>query len=316
MSTDVEDLLRRTYADVAERTTVTHVGDAAVVPLASRRRGSWLRPTLAAAALLALVVSGLVVIAGRSDDRAADTGDLVHAVPSWIPQLGPEGSMRPMRLSAIESSDTVDSLTWSADPGSVTLRTERSAAVGVAGGRPAVASDGDGLATGSPLRWIERTGLELEVAWTGGLPATEIETFVRGIVLVTPDQWRALTARGGFRDEHMEEITRFRIDAEADFDVGLVGDLHSGLSLEMDNLGMPVAVIDRCYATATTTDDPATTGYVVVTPQQTSEVIVTADGETHQIAMTPLGPAVPLSVGGLVLERPVTARYPDCTEVR
>lgn len=318
MSTDVEDLLRRTYADVAERTAVTTPGDAVLVPLAERSRASRLRPFLAAAAVLTLVVSGLVLIAGRSDHRAADAGELVHAVPSWVPQLGPEGSMRPMRLSAIESSDTVDVLTLSADAASVTLRVERSAALDVARGRPSVAGDAIG-STGSPLRWTERTGLVLEVAWTGDLPVSEVDAFVRGIVLVTPDQWDELTATGGFRDEDRQELTRFQVDADDDFDVQLVGDLHGGLYLELENFGVPPAMLDRCRAQAldsTTDDGVATKRYVVLTPGLVTEAVVRATGVDHVITMTPLGPAVDVSVGGLTLERPSWAPEPVCTEVR
>lgn len=41
-----------------------------------------------------------------------------------------------------------------------------------------------------------------------------------------------------------------------------------------------------------------------------------ATGVDHVITMTPLGPAVDVSVGGLTLERPSWAPEPVCTEVR
>lgn len=322
MTTDVDDLLRRTYADVAERTVVTAPGDASVVPIPRPARTGWLRPALAAAALLALVVSGLVLITGRTDDRASDAGDLVHAVPSWVPHLGPEEFMRPMRLTAIESSGSGDSLTWTADAGTVTLRTERPSTVDVADVadvRPTVASAADGSATGSPLRWTERTSLELEVAWTGEVPATEIDAFVRGIVFVTATQWEELTARGGFRDEDRQELSRFRIDADDDFDVRLVGDLHDGLYLEQQSFGFPPATLDRCRVQEVeqATGDGATTKrYVVLAPGQVAAAVVRATGVDHPVTMTPLGPAVDVSVGGLTLERPSWAPEPVCTEVR
>lgn len=319
MSIDVEDLLRRTYADVAERTAVTAPGDAVLVPLAGRSRASRLRPYLAAAAVLTLVVSGLALIAGRSDDQVADDGDFVHAVPSWVPHLGTEGSRRPLRLTAIESSDTVDVLTWSADAASVTLRVERSGAVGVAVGRPSTATDSAGSAGGSPLRWTERTGVVLEVAWTGDVPASEIDTFVRGIVLVTAGQWDELTSKGGFRDGDLQELTRFRIEADDAFDLRLVGDLHGGLHLEQEGFGVPPATLGRCRVQEVeqaTGDGAATKRYVVLTPGQVSEAVVRATGVDHVVTMTSLGPAVDVSVGGFTLERPSWAPNPACTEVR
>ena len=93
MSTlDVEDLLRRTYADVAARTVAAPPSDTTVVPLRIRQSGHARRWSMlvAAAAAIVLVVATAVALRRTSEDGPAgvDESTFVHALPGYLPGAG------------------------------------------------------------------------------------------------------------------------------------------------------------------------------------------------------------------------------------
>lgn len=300
---NLEDLLRRTYAEVAARTSITQPTHAATAePAASR----WQRQLLAATAVLVLIVGGLLVLANRDAERPAGRGTPTRVVPGWVPRLTtPGGDWRTFALSELTSTSESDRITYSADAGEVTLTLDRTR-TSLPDGTPTEVRGGDARRTGTSLAWIGPRGAVVEVSWSGDVTDQMVDSFVQGLAEVDERIWNELAGTGGFREDPYEPLASVRIDADVPFEVELVGDLHQGLSLELGSIGFPAGSIDRCAASVNdrTSDwESDVTGYTVLAPGDVTSAVVRATGADDRVVeMTSLLPLVDVSIGGVVYD--------------
>lgn len=327
----VEDRLRRTYEQVAAR-TVAGDGTSNAPGSESDRR----RPVLlAAAALVAVLVTGLVVVSGRDGSAPAGTDDVRHLLPGVVPVLDGDDA-RPLPLTAVESDAETDVLRWATGSGdALGLVVERglpelddtTERLRSRGGRGAVRSATDDLVV---LTWDEVPGVRVEVSSTGRVTADTLDRFVAGLVGADDETWDDVIGRGGFRAIEDRVVSRFRVDADADFDVDLVGTIHDGLALEVGPGGLPLPVegctVDINFATTPGADrtpeadrddgEPDPVDYVVMTPDDVDVVTIRADGVTHQVPTRSLRPIVDASIGGIRLNREISDDLPECEAAR
>ena len=326
-TTAVEQLLRRTYAEVSAR---TEVGDtplfsddgravARVTPLesaAARRRTPW----FAAAAVLVLVVGGLVVLTGRQASAPAGRSAPRHVVPAWIPQVeGDSVSYLRFALTEINVADDVERLTWSTNAASISVTLDRVDASlpdgeAVEVGRTVASRNDDSLS------WFGPGGALVTVSWSGAVDATMIDTFVDGLVYADDAMWSELTDHGGFLEDSYSPITSWRIDADPDFTIELVGNLHEGLALQVGSNGwaLPIAECtwgwnDAVIEYPDDPGDPGRVGYVVLVPGVPDAVTVRASGEPDTVVrLTSLAPTLDVSVGTVVYDnRLLSSPGPD-----
>lgn len=320
---DVERLLRRTYAEVTERTTMSPRATSGVVrlsPATAPRLGG--RHILVAAAMFALVVGGLFALSNRDAEQPAGRDVATRVVPGWVPSLASaDGSIdRALILTELHSNPERDRITYANRDASITVELDRTRRV-LGDGEPATVRATPGRRTDSSLSWIGPDDAVVEVSWTGSVDETTIDSFVRAIAYVDDDVWIETVGTGGFRRQPPEPLATVRIDADVPFDVDIVGDLHDGLSLQVGPNGFRSLGTGRCSASVNyeTSDlDTNVTGYVILAPGDAASAVVGAIGnDDRRIDLTSLLPLVDVSIGGVVYdERRPSARLPvvDCEE--
>ena len=322
---DVEQLLRRTYADVAERTTVAPSLDDRVVPvapsIAPTRSGR--RQILAAAAVMVLVVGGLLVLANRDAEGPAGRDAPTRILPGWVPRFTTpaEGfEPRPLALTELQSDAERDRITYADAVGSITVELDRTRGV-PSNGEPVIVRGGPARRTDSTLSWLGPDNAVVEVSWSGAVDDALIDAFVEALAYVDEDTWIEATGTGGFRRAPAESLITVRIDADPPFDVDVNGDLHSGFSLWFSESGSVALGTGRCSATVnfdTSSREPNVAGYVILAPGDVSTVVVSTDGtEDRRVEVTTLLPLADVAVGGVVYEnRTTSAPLPrvDCGE--
>lgn len=305
MSADLEELLRRTYAEVAARTAVTSEAVATTRPPrppAPPRRGR----LLAAAAVVAIVVGGLALLADRDAEPPAGRGTPTRVAPGWVPRsTTPYGFSTTYALTELSSTGVHDIVTYSAAAGSITLTLDRGGS-SLPDGTPTEARGAEARRTDHSLAWVGPGGAVVEVTWSGDVTEPMVESFVQGIVAVDDAAWAALSSTGGFRERSYEPLATVRVDADVPFDVELVGDLHEGLSLRLGPSGYSTGSIDRCAASvndSTSDFENDIAGYVVLAPGDVEVAVVRPIGDDERrVEMTSLLPLADVSIGGVVYE--------------
>lgn len=311
---EMEQLLRRTYSVVAARTTVESraIGnEATVAPIDTSRANRW-PILLAAAAVLGVLVGGLLILSSRLENRPAGRGSPVHLAPGWIPRMaGPDGD-RPLfpLTELVTTDDGYDRLVYATDSASVTL--ERFTSGGdLPAGDDVVVRGALGRRSASSLHWIEPGGVRVDVSWEGAVPADLIGTFVDGLLAFDDDLWAEMVDHGGFRpaDDISNPLATFRIAADDPFDVTLVGSLHAGASLRSGPNGFSLPfrgcrtqIDEQIEDLRDRGDRPGPIGYLVLAPGAPESVEAIADGRRIEVEMTSLEPTVDASVGGFVLD--------------
>lgn len=305
---DVEAILRRTYAEVAERTVVMPAPtDAATRPAPHSPPGrTATRRLLAFAAVLALVVGGLIVLANRDAERPAGRGVPTRVVPGWVPRTtSADGDGRPFALTEIDSDAQRDRVTYASAAGSVTVELDRTT-TSIPDGSPVVVRGVEGRRTDSSLAWIGPADALVQVTWSGQVSDAMVDSFVQGLAEVDDETWEEVAGTGGFREPTEQPLAQVRVAADEPFEVGLVGDLHVGLSLRAGPNGFSLGSIDACraginYLTSDLDDD--VTGYVVLAPGHIESAVVRPIGNDDRvIEMTSLLPLADVSIGGVVYE--------------
>lgn len=317
-SSPVEDLLRRTFAEVAERTTVTTSARTVATATPERR---WQRQLLAAAAVLVLVVGGLLVLTGRDADRPAGRGTPTRVVPGWVPRPPTTyGFFTPYALTELTSTAERDLVTYATASGSITVTLDRTR-TSLPDGTPTEVRGGEARRTDSSLAWIGAGGAVVEVSWSGDVTDQMADSFVQGIAEVDETTWSELAGTGGFREDTYDPFTTVRIDADVPFDAELVGDLHQGLSLWIGSSGFLLGSVDRCDASVNyrTSDwESDVTGYTILAPGDVTSAVVRPIGNDDRVVeMTSLLPLADVSIGGVVYEdRAPNTQLPrvDCEE--
>jgi hypothetical protein len=319
-SSPVEDLLRRTFAEVAERTTVA-AAPAAPHAVPGPARGRWQRQLAAAAALVVLVVGGLFVLTGRDAERPAGRGTPTRVVPSWGPRFATaDGDQRPFALTELTSTAERDRVTYSADAGTLAIELDRTRS-SLPDGTPTVVRGTDARRGESSLAWIGPGDAVVEVTWSGEVTDEMVTSFVQAVAEVDDATWAELTATGGFRERSYEALAEVRVDADVPFTVEIVGDLHEGLSLQLGNSGFRLGYVDRCASSVNdlTSDFEAdVTGYLVLAPGDVEAAVIRPIGDDDRVVeMTSLLPLADVSIGGVVYEgRSPSTQLPrvDCEE--
>lgn len=313
---DVEALLRHTYAEVAERTTIeaaTEHGDARVVPITAARPDRR-RPTLAVAAALAVVVGGLWLIAGRDSTQPAGLGPLTHAIPtdavdlfssaalSTIPAtdepVDPDAGERPADFSplstfpllSIATSGTTDVLTYGVRDIRIEYRVTRGrpdrdlrADETVRNGRSAELAVSE---SSTSLTWTEGQALTISIAVTGQVkPAVDdLVRLANQVLLVDESTWVAATSHAGFHDR-MQPI------AELAEGWHLGGSLQEGARLRAslaDTSGDTDATIELDFSAfgESCTAYPYWSSWLVIAPAGSSTAeIRRPDGSTDVVAL-------------------------------
>lgn len=242
MSIDVEDLLRRTYADVAERTTVEGRDDVTVVALSTvrdRRTSRW--PLLAAAAVVALVVAGLVVLRRDGTDTAApvDESTLVHVLPGALPDAdgGVEfGSAPALPLIRIDTDAEHDVLEYASDDMSLEISVLRGAAVIDAPLGEPNTELADGTAarlttsSGTALTWDRTPTMRVTVTMTGA-PESTVRAVADALLYVDAAAWALATDHAGFASTSASDagiVAEYDLDTETPLTLHVRGDLHAG----------------------------------------------------------------------------------------
>ena len=322
---DVEQLLRRTYAEVAERTTVGSALDDRVVSVgpSTARTRSVRRQILTAAAVLVLVVGGLLVLADRDVEGPAGRDAPARILPGWVPRFpSPDGGFeaRPLALTELRSDRDRDRITYASAAGSITVDLDRTRGV-PSDGEPVIVRGEPGRRTDSTLSWLGPDNAVVEVSWSGAVDDVWIDAFVQALAYVDDDVWIEAAGTGGFRRRPDEPLVNLRIDAEPPFDVDVNGDLHNGLGLWFGESGSVAVGTGRCSATVnfeSSSREPDTAGYVILAPGDVSSVVVGTDGtQDRRVEMTSLLPLADVAVGGVVYEnRTTSAPLPrvDCGE--
>ncbi len=330
---DIEDRLRRTYADVAEHTIAVPPSDVTIIPLEGRVKPARRWSMVAAAAAVATLVIGAAVVINRSGPSAPagiDPATLVHVLPGTLPSVDGDGiafgppDVPPLRR--IETTAERDVLEYATDDLAFTIEVRRGSAVQAAGAPNTALADGSPatLTEGSDtsLVWQRGPSLQVVLRLTGADPATILD-LANGLVFVTEETWRAATEHGGFGiDGERTMLASFRIDGEFPLEVDLTGDLHSGARVESGFSGFRLPV-DRCVVTLQHEIDDeegtAPTPFVVIAPGHVTDVIVTVEGEPDRtVELTSLAPAVPMSFASFELDQPRSdAPWPEarCGEV-
>ncbi len=321
---DVEQLLRRTYREVADRTDAT---TSPVLPDPDAVRPRRWQPALAAAAVIAVVVGGLLALANRGGEAPAAIGEPRHIVPGWIPRAGPDPSESRFALIEITSTADVDRLVWSADTGSVTLEYDRAAMLMVTGA-PATVRDAQAVRTPDGIAWSGPAGGVATVRIEGDVSAQVLDDVVASIIYVDDDMWTELTATAGFVRAEDDPLASWRVGGEHAVLVELIGDLHDGITVSVADDGSRTGFtpgLQRSCASSvqwsmsrSTAGEPADSferlGYSVFGQGAVTEVVVSAVGEVDQvIEMTPLRPVLDLSFGTVVYDdRSLGAPLPTC----
>lgn len=318
-STDIERLLRRTYADVADRTTVPRSGDVSYVdapvgPVPSAAARRW-RPLLAVAAVVALVVGGLAVLSGRGAITPSGRAVPRHVAPGSIPRLGIDELGRLFPLTDLVSTENYDRLKYAVDGASVTIEVFRDG-VDLPAGDPRMVRGADGVRTSSGIHWLGPDGSVVAVSWNGTVEIEMIDDVIDGMVYLDDGQWEQLIAHGGFRAVDSTAIAGFSIPADERFgideafEVELVGSLHDGISLRNGPNGF-VLPLRQCAAQVDwnvarlrdrAVDEPGRIGYLVLAPGAVRSVRVSIDGTPTDVELTPLGTIADVSLGGIALD--------------
>jgi hypothetical protein len=318
---DVETLLRRTYAAVAGRTTVAAAGPGEDVPSWSGRRVVRFRRQrlfAAVAALLALFVGGLLVMSDRTAEAPAGRDQPTRILPGWIPVVtSSDGRLRTFPLTELHSEAERDRITYATSDASMSVVLDRTRGL-TAGGEPVSVRGASGRRSASTLSWIGPGGALVEVSWTGAVDDTMVDHFVRGLAFVDEDTWTEAAGTGGFRRAMRDPLVTVRIDGDEPFEVGLVGDLHEGLIVQVGEFGL-LAGYERCQASwkSEISDlEAAVAGYLLAAPGDVTSVVVrTGDSAERRVELQSLLPVVDLSLGSTVYEnRTETSETPrvDC----
>lgn len=255
---DVEDLLRRTYADVAERTITAPPGDAMIVPIA--RRGAapqrWAM-LAAAAAVVVLVVAAAVALQRTGSDGPAgvDESTFVHVLPGEFPGSG--GDVPTMPLVLLESSAERDVIEYAGDGDRLRIQVDRGDAV-----RPVEEANltFDGVAArldvDTALRritWNPRPAMQVTVDWDrGDLPA--VRAFADQLVFVDDAAWERAIARAGFgpystTDRSSGVVAEYRLPTTVPVTVEIHGWLHTGFMIRFPEASVIVPNIrQQCTA--------------------------------------------------------------------
>lgn len=320
---DVEGLLRRTYAEVADRTTFTVAAPGQVRLAASGHAERPLaRRVLASAAAMALIVAGVIVLVGRGGDRPAGIDTPTRVVPGWVPQVEvPAGSrdFRTLAVTEIHSDDRADRVTYGADVGSISVELDR-AARSLPDGEPAEVRGEPARRTASTLSWFGPDEAVVTVSWTGDIDEATVTSFVHGLLYVDDDIWHELTGAGGFRHSSSSgPLAAIRIDADRPFDVELEGDLHEGTRLWVRESAYHTVAEGLCQIAVheeTTVRDSRVTGYLVIARGDVTSAVVRPFGaDERSIELTSLRPLADVSFGGVVFgDRAVSNPLPmvDC----
>lgn len=319
---DLERLLRRTYREIAARTDETTSPERPDQNAARSRR--W-QPVLAAAAVVAVVVGGLLALTNRGADAPAAIGEPRHIVPGWIPRADADDGDRRFALTEITSTADVDRLVWSADIGSVTLEYDRSATMMVTG-VPATVRDAPAVRTPDGIEWWGPAGGVASLTIEGGVDPGVLDTITRSLVYVDDSVWSTLTATGGFTGDADRPLRAWRIEADAGaFDLLLRGNLHDGFSptdgmtgWSLDLVGCRTAIN---YGLSDLRGEPdralSRTTYTIVARGAPTEVVVSTDGELDRVvSMTSLEPTLDLSVGAIeYVGRSPSAGLSECEAI-
>lgn len=312
-STEVEHLLRRTYAAVAERTAVSpasNVDEVQLSPSVPTVRRAPSARLVASAAAFVVLVGGLLALTGRDGAQPAGRDVSTRILPGLVPNDGPldgSGDWRPFALTELRTDPDRDRVTYSWYAASISLeldRTRRS----LPDGEAVTIRGTQGRRTDSTLSWLGPDGALVEVSWSGEVVDDQIDSFVQGILYVDDDTWLEAAGTGGFRPQSTDEaIATVRIDAEVPFDVELLGNLHEGLAVWLGSsgfiIGGPNIECRPVYNDLTSDPESNRIGYAVLAGGDVVAAVVRAIGDDEQrIEMTSLLPLADLSIGGVVYE--------------
>lgn len=305
MSTDIEERLRRTYADVAARTAVADPEDAPLVRMHERPDRAWLRPGLAAAATIAVVVAGLMALQ-RSDDRRAgpvDGPSFTHALPGYLPVSDPGGPETFLALRRIVTDgvpETADTLEYAGDGVELIITT-------IATTAPLPSAPNTALTDGTPawidegateLVWHPYAGLEASVRLTGSDEAV-LRDVADQLIYVDDAAWASATGNAGFiRTVHRDGDPRPGVVAGYDLPTGrpvrveVGGHLHHGYRIEFDRSGSTASIpnaADGCRATASLlvggVDDPVVVVVLTDAPRTVAVSVEDAPPRRVEVAM-------------------------------
>ena len=314
---DVESILRRTYAEVAERTKVEQpigggLGHAPVVTATK----PWRRQMVAAAAVLVVVVGGLFVLANRGIEQSAGRDGPTRIVPGWAASSDGAFDLRSFALTELTSDSARDRITYASAAGSIAVVLDRTRGLPSEGDRVMIRG-GQARRTVSTLSWLGPDNALVEVSWSGAVDDSMIDLFVQSLAYVDEDVWSEVAGTGGFRRSLRDPLDALSVDADRSFDVEIVGDLHQGLQLQVGPNGFLALGVGRCSASVnfeTSNPDAGETGYVLLAPGNATSVVVTTDGDDRQVDVTSLLPLIDVAIGGVVLPRPSHAELPsvDC----
>jgi hypothetical protein len=323
-TTDVEQLVRRTFAGVAARTTIGAAAAPSEVRLATvppvRSHGRW-RSLAAAAAVAAVVVGGLVVLVGRDASAPSDESDLVHALAARVPQepLAQGGSVA-LPITEIVSTGRLDRLTWSADGISVSLIVERGTGTEPATGvRTTIRGSTTAFRTertdGGELRWIERPGVGVTVRWSGDVDKALVDDTVAGIFFVDDDTWRRAIDRAGFAafGEPLLEGTMTLGDRT---DVELRGNIAEGYDIGIGPYGhdLPVADCSAVFEMMPSSGPDGPTRYLVLGPRGAVAAQVTVVGRPPvTVDLVPAFRGLDLTIGIAEFDPPPPSDLPAAT---
>lgn len=329
MSTlDVEDLLRRTYADVADRTVAAPLSDAAVVPLRAQHAGHARRwPMLvAAAAAIVLVVAAAFALRRTGEDGPAgvDESTLVHVLPGEFPGSG--GGVPTMPLVRLETSAARDVIEYAGDDDRLRIQVDRGDTV-----RPV--EDPNLTFDGVPARqdvdtglrrftWNPRPGMQVTVGWDrGDLPA--VRAFADQLIFVDEEAWRRATEHAGFgpyssSDPSSGVVAEYRLATTVPVTIQIQGWVHTGFTIRFPAASVSVPNIrQQCTATRGLVDDGPVGRVAVVAGEagratvrdQDGTVVTTVDvavhipGTDNVIELVDLGDAVDASSFGCEVGR-------------
>ncbi len=303
---ELENLLRRTYREVANRTQADseRPGVPTGTSPASTSRHRWL---LAAAAALVMVGLGAVAVVGTRGSAPSDaigTGDLVHALPTAVPLSSAAAQTRAgMPVALISSSPTADTIRYEADDLTVTLTVHRGASEAgqTAGGTPvtirnghtaALTAEADGRS--GELFWADG-GLETTISWNGSLldGTDEIIRMADGLVYVDDADWATRTAHAGFGAPNDAQIMRRRLPGGAN--LSLEGTLRNerGLSYRIGNVGSTITAGACSVQFGFDVDGWS----VVARSTDTTAHVTFADGDQVDVVLEPMFPGAIMSVG-------------------
>lgn len=307
MSTlDIEDLLRRTYADVAARTVAAPPGDATLVALTGGRAGPRRWAMLAAAAAVVALVAGGAALLGRDGPAGpadVDPATLVHVLPGALPGPGNgliTGDSSTLPLVRVESTSERDVLEYASDEQRFVIEVARgAAATSVEGGDRSIGGASAVLdEERRVLTWNPRTGMQVTVRFEGG----DIERLLRladALIYVDATAWESATANAGFgpwqiKDETAGVVAEFRLSTSDPVTVRIRGWLQSGYEIvfprSFGSVGISVDALDApCRASGSMIDDgpgnrvavfTAATGPVTVLDER-GDAVAVADAEVR-----------------------------------